>query len=345
MTTLDTYEIGDTIEIPITFTNPTTLVEPSSVPDATITIFKGNTQIVPDTALTQISNGRYIFSYTIPSSAPVGVYTAYITGTVSGNLQTATLSFSVSTRLQDIRADIADVKLDIQTDKVDTDAKIASLQADIGDPSVDGTTLHAELQGILADLGNPLSTGQNITEKLDDIRIGIGLTSPSGTVTVTGVAKDSSGIPIVGVRVIAITKPSGVPADTDITDSVGSYILHLNTGAYVFEFVQANTVLKQSLDVTVPPFVTTLTIPNIVLATKRTVTDTITDPNHLPIPGVLVKAILEANYDINNIDARVESAAFTNAAGSFSLDLFPGHYVFLFVKIGFDALPQRKIVV
>lgn len=342
---MSSYEKGDTIEIPVTFTDPVTEVEASSVPDAKIQIFKGNTQILALTPLVQISGGKYFYLYTIPVLAASGVYTVYVTGTVGGNLQTATMSFSVTDRLTNIQSTADGIKLDIQAAKLDLDSQLASVSGDIGGPSADGTTLHDELKNIISDLGNPLLTGQDITQKLDDIRTTLGLGTPIGSVSVTGNVIDENGSPITGVRVIAINRANGNATDTNITAIDGSYILHLNPGSYVLQFVQTITVLKQTYEISIPTLVTSFTVPNIKLATKRSVSDVVNDPNGIPLPGVLVKAILQANFNPNAIDNKVEGAAFTDENGKFTLDLFPGVYVFQFVKSGFDALPETFTVV
>lgn len=342
---MDTYEKGETIEIPVTLTNPSTGVEEIGVPDAMIEILKGSTQIVAPTPLILISGGRFTFSYTIPLSADSGIYTAYITATVAGNPITATLDFSVSDKLTTLQTSVDNIMLDAAVSKADLDAQLDSIHQDIGDPSSDGTDLHSELKSIIDDLGNPLTTGQDITEKLDDIRTVLGLGTPVGIVTVTGTVFDDNAMPIQGVRVIAVNKATGNASDTDTTNNVGAYELHLNPGEYVLEFVQAQTVLQQTQVLVVPTLITTLTVPAITLATKRTVTDLIQDPNHNPIPGVLVKAILFANFDFNAADNQVEAAAFTDSNGQFTIQLFPGVYMFQFIKIGFDTLPQKVTVV
>lgn len=348
---LDTYEIGDSIDIPVTFTDSTG-AEASGVPDAMIEIYKANTQIVSPTALTLISGGRFFFPYTIPGIATPGVYTAYITGTVSSVLQTATYTFSVSDRLTTLQTSsntlqttTNNIQLDLAAAQLDIDNQLSDLQTDIGDPSVDGTSLHQELKSILDDLGTPLATGQDITEKLDDIRTALGLGTPVGSVAVSGVVIDGNGNPIGNVRVIAVNTATGNASDTNITTNAGLYTVNLNPGTYVFEFIQATTVLQQSLTVIVPPLVSTFTAPTVTLVTKKTITDIVQDPVGTPIPAVLVKAILQANYNANSADNQVSAAAFTNVTGQFSIDLFPGVYIFQFIKTGFDTLPQQVVVV
>lgn len=341
---LDTYEIGDTLEIPITFTDPNTGQE-ATVPDANIEIYKGNTPIVTSTPLILISGGRFTFSYTIPPAAPSGIYTAYVTGTVAGSLQTATISFSVSNRQTQLQDTSNSIKIDIQSAKIDLDNQIDDIKEDIGDPSADGTTIHSELQAVLADLGNPLVTGQDITQKLDDIRTILGVGTPVGIVTASGVVLNDHGLPISGVRVVATNTATGNSADTDISSATGTYVLHLNPGSYVLQFIQATTVLKQTASLVVPTGVTTLAVPNVSLAMKRTVTDKVQDPDKVPIPGVLVKAILSSNYDANAADNKVEAAAFTDTNGDFMIELFPGIYIFEFIKSDYHTMPQEVTVV
>ena len=342
---LSTYDPGDSIDIPVTFTNPTTRLEPASVPDAMIQIFKSNVEILPATPLTQISGGRYLYVYSIPLSAPLGVYTVYITGTVNSILQTATMTFSVSDNLVNLQNTANSIVLDITASQLDMDTKFATVIADIGTPTVDGTNLHAELKTIISDIGNPLLTGQDITQKLDDIRTAIGLTTPIGSCTVSGLVLDENGHPLAGVRVIAINTATGNATNTAITATNGSYSLNLNPGTYVLQFVQATTILNQSTTITIPALTTSFTVPHVILTTKRTVTDLITDEHGHGIPDVLVKATLQANYNAMDPNNMVVAAAFTNAGGNFSLDLFPGIYVFQFVKTGFDALPETFTVV
>jgi hypothetical protein len=342
---LATYELGDTIEIPVTFTDLTSGVQAPVVPDAMIAIFMGNTQILAPTAMTQITGGEYYYTYTISPTATLGVYTVYITGTVNSNLQTATFSFSVSNRLTNLQTSVNALTLNVQANQVDTDTQFALVGANIGNPIANSTTLYQELQTIITDIGNPIATGQDLTGKLDNIQAALGLGTTLGTVAVTGTVVDNNNLPIAGVRVIAINTSTGSAVDTGVTDSTGTYTMYLNPCNYIFEFVQVTTILQQSISVTVPTLITALTVPPTQLATKRTVTDVVNDPQGNPLPGVLVKAIYQANFNANAAENKVEAAAFTDDTGSFMLSLFPGTYIFQFVKFGFDTLPEEFTVV
>lgn len=341
---LSTYEKGDTITIPATFTDLNTGAEASSVPDASIQIFFGNTQIVGPTPMINISGGKYFFSYAIPGSAQSGVYSVYVSGTVNASLQVATLKFSVTDRLTNLQNTANAIQLDIQGAKIDIENKVQDLQDDIGDPTSDGTTIHQELQDIKSDIGDPILTGQNITQKLDDIRTVLGLGVPVGIVAVSGSVTNDNNVALPNVRVVAVDTSTGMATDVAQTGNTGAYTLNLDPGTYIFQFLQAQTILRQTITVTVPTLVTTLTVPTVILTTKRTVTDVVQDPNQQPIEGVLVKAIFEANYDANAAQNQVEAAAFTDVDGEFTLELFPGLYIFEFIKAGFSTLPQKITV-
>lgn len=342
--TLGTFDPGDTIDIDVTFRDPRTMEEVSGVPDATIEVFKGNVQVLPPAPMVLISGGRFTYSYDIPALATKGTYTAYVTGTVGPDTQTATVSFAVSDQEVQIQASIDDVKVDIQNLQVDLDNQFDELKTDIGDPSTDGTTIYNEIKNVKEEIGPALSTGQNITEKLDDIRIAVGLGTSGGTVVVTGTVKDDNNVALEGIRVIAIDITTNKAFDTTLSNASGVYTINLNPGTYVLEFMKTTSVLRQTANITIPIGVTTFTVPLVRLATKRIVTDIIIDPDQNPIPGVLVKAILEANYDENDIDNQVEAAAFSDTAGIFTIELFPGNYIFQFVKTGYDTLPTHKTI-
>jgi len=279
---LDTYEKGDTIDIPVTFLDPSNQKEiAAGVSDATVQIFKGNTPILTPTAMVRVgtTGSRYTYSYTISPTALSGVYAVYVQGTVLGDLQTATMRFSVTDRLTNLQDATDSIKLDIQSNKVDIDSQLSDIQTDIGDPSADGTSLHQELKDVKDDLGNPLATGQDITQKLDDLRTVLGLGTPVGSVAVDGLVLDDNGNPAGGVRVVAVDTSTGNASDTAITDATaGTYVINLNPGDYILQFIQAETILKQTLQLNVPTLITSLTAPTVTLATKRVVTDVVQDP-------------------------------------------------------------------
>lgn len=331
---------GDTVDILIAFINKKR--QKVSVIDPTIEIYTNGTLLSGFPAnLTDAGSSNYTYEYTIAPTADLGRYSIIAKGEFGGNDIIVRQFFDV----HDLNEQIEDLSMNIQDEFVDLKNKVDDIQEDIGDPSAEGSNLNIKIDFLQDNVGTPALCGESLDNKLDDIKVGLGLSTITGSVKITGTVTDEKGNPIEGVRVIAYDKQDFSPKNTTTTDSTGTYILYLNPGNYVFEFFKECVIITKQVEVEVLSEPPEMILENLELVAKRLVRDKVEDPTtSQPIVSVLVKAILESNYNPDDPNQLVESAAYTDVDGFFELALFPGVYIFEYVKNGYAPLSQKREV-
>ncbi len=100
------YSPNDEIAVFATITNSSGVLVNATV---NVSVFYPNSTTLNSSQATELALGRYKYNYTLPSSAPIGTYEVRIDANYSGSEMHDTLTFIVSSAIEDIKANLTQI--------------------------------------------------------------------------------------------------------------------------------------------------------------------------------------------------------------------------------------------